>query len=331
MGAQKVRRLVLAAAAGALLASGAAASFYSYEGKWRGYLYWGDKRFWLYFVAGDDSAIGASYTTRTSAAGGGVGYGKFSSNGTPAGGGLVWSKYNISLESSTIYGFELCNGGAAIAFSVYYYNEPYGPYETESYLKNTGNPGWEMKTGEYGSFRAVTCTPDREYIYCYMNYLGTYRVCKITTTGAITSYFTPLAEPDDLAVGPAGYIYALSGDRVRKYDDNGSLVIAWYAPVTLDELSIDADNHILALARKSEYTYVFSDAGALLGSFTGPYENFYGSGFISADIGPDGKYFVGYPYGPENEGDWFVEMCLMAPSPTNIVPTSLGKIKAMFN
>jgi hypothetical protein len=132
-----------------------------------------------------------------------------------------------------------------------------------------------------------------------------------------------------MAVDSSGYIYALSSDRIRKYDDAGSLVVAWYAPIALDSLSMDSYDHLLALADSNEYTYVFSDGGALLGSFTGPYENFY-PGQLGADVGPDGKYYVGYPYGPVNEGDWFVEMCLLAPSPTNVVPTSLGKIKAMY-
>ena len=329
MGAQKVRRLLLAAAAGALLASGAAASYYSYEGKWRGYLDWGDRSFEVFFIAGDDSAVGASYVAETSAASGYVGYGTFKSNGQPEGVGRIWDESNIRLESSYIYGFELLSGGAVCAFSVYYYIMPYGPYVTESYLKCVGSPGWELKESEFGYFRALTRTQDGQYLYCYRYYSGGYRICKMTTTGAVVGYFDPVDEPDDMAVDAAGYIYALSYDRIRKYNDSGSLIVQWYAPVRLTDITVDANNHLLALSNTNKYTYVFSDAGALLGSFTGPYENSHE--WIHSGTGPDGKYYVGHRYGPIEYGYYYVDMYRFAPSPTNIVPTSLGKIKAMFN
>jgi len=329
MGAQRVRRLLLAAAAGALLASGAAASVYSYETKWLGHLGMGGKSFWLSFVGGDGSAIGASYDFVTGNEGAGMGYAAFDSNGRHVHAGMFWEKYHIILGSERIYGFVLLNGGAVAAYAVNYYDPAEERYYVESYLKYKGNPGWEIKMDGYGLFRALARNPNGQYIYCYRYYLGDFLVCKMTAMGTVVSYFNPAAEPDDLAVDAAGYIYALSGDIVRKYDGNGSLMGSWNAPVALTDVSADAQNRVLAFSSSNKYTYVFSDAGALLGSFTAPY-GYSIQNIRYGDAGPDGKYYVGCLY-EILEDYWGVEMYRFAPSPTNIVPTSLGKIKAIFN
>jgi hypothetical protein len=326
MGAKKVRGLLLAAAAGALLASGAAASFYSYETSWQRSLREPAILFWLSFVAGDDSAIGVSYSFQSGTAYAAVCYVAFDADGQPLYGGAFWEKYTITLDWSSINGFALINGGAVAAFSVAYYDDYSGEYFRESYLKFDGEPGWEIKMTGSGHFQALARSPDGQYIYCYRYYLGDYWLCKMTAAGTVVSYFRPVARPDDLAVDAAGYIYALSDDRIRKYNDAGSLLVAWYAPVELSDVSVDKQNRVLGFSYRNRYGYVFSDAGALLGSFTGPY----GGNVYHGDAGPGGKYYVGREH-RISEFEYGVEMYRFAPSPTNIVPTSLGKIKAVFN
>ena len=153
MGELRMRRLLLAAAAGALLASGAAASHYTYETSWQRFLQSSGKFFWLSSVAGDDSAIGASYSFQSGTAYAGVGYGKFDADGKPMGGGMFWEQYTFTLDWSSIYGFVLLNGGAVAAFAVSYYDDYSGKYYEESYLKYDGEPGWEIKTDDYGRLR----------------------------------------------------------------------------------------------------------------------------------------------------------------------------------
>ncbi|MGD8718524.1 MAG: hypothetical protein PVH29_06830 [Candidatus Zixiibacteriota bacterium] len=326
MGTDKIRRLLLAAAAGALLASAAAASSYNYEGKWQEYLGVADWEFEIGPISGDDSKVAVPYICASSIAAIDVGCRLFDANGAYLG----YCKYFLSsydhYENGGIYGCAAVGEGAVTTFTVHYYDLSEEIYKTESHLSYGPNPSWDIKEDGWGRFKALARTPDGQSFYCYRLYSGDYRICKMTVAGTVTSYFTPLAVPDDMAVDASGNIYGLSGGWVFKYDASGSLITSWDTPVTLNDVCVDANDRILGFSNSNMYTYVFSDAGSLLGSFTAPYESITRHG----STGPDGKYFVACEAWDQEIFICFVEMYRFAPVPTNIVPTSLGKIKAMY-
>jgi hypothetical protein len=322
MGAHRVRRLLLAAAAGALLASGAAASQYTYEKSWE-YDVFARERLYvksLPRVGGDVSGLAVpagffneSYDWFE------LYYLKFDVDGNRIERVLLYEMSGMPLVDVYIEDCILDSGVGILTYNLAE-SSPFNDY----YYSVIQKPGfWYGREEGWYRIKDLAAFPGASYYYCYRIYAGGYRVCKMVGEH-IVSYFTPLSGVTDMEAGPEGAVYIASDDLVSRYVDTGSLLRSWRAPKPIIDLTLDVQNRLLALA-SDNFTYVYDDAGSLLGSFTAPYT----TRIYSADIGPDDKYFVlGCDHYDDEE---IIHMYRFAPSPTNIVPTSLGKIKAVFN
>jgi hypothetical protein len=316
MEAQRTRRLLLAAAAGALLASGAAASTYYLDTFWRyGYGPWiytslepkimGDERF-VYVTSYDDieemRGVLVDWFTAE---------GKYVTSSEiciiSGGGGTV-----------TTRGFALYGPWSMSLLAI-----DYEALEDGSMLVLEG--GWEERSETWGDFQALAAVPGSPDYYCYRFYDGAMRVCRSPGTAEVTSYFTPPESVRDMAAVAGGNVYLAFADSVAEYDPAGTQLRSWLVPGWLiRDVAVDPVGRVLVLTEDT-YTYVYSSAGSLLSSFTVPYQY----PVWSAAMGPDDKYYVlSCPYGPSNAGGWVYRF---APGPTNVLPTSLGKIKAIYN
>ena len=307
--------LLRAAAAGAVLASGAAASTYYYETFWKyTYTFWqrtslepkimGDERF-VYVTSYDfimeDMGVFVDWFT--------------------AEGNYVSSSEICIIKGGvacTTRGFALYGPWSLSLLAIDYEAE-----ENGSLLVLEG--AWEERSETWGDFQALAAIPNSPDYYCYRFYDGGMRVCRSPGTAEVTSYFTPPGNVRDMTVDAYGNLYLALDETVVKYDPAGTQVNSWVVPGRLiRDLTVDPAGRLLALTEDT-YTYVYSPAGSLLSSFTAPYEY----PVWSAAMGPDAKYYVlSCPFGSSNAGGWVYRF---APSPTNILPTSFGKIKAMFN
>ena len=323
MGAKMVRRLLLAAVAGALLASGAAASYYNYEKSWEYDVYAKDR---LYVipeprVGGDGTglAIPAGILEREYDQTSQFYYLKFDAEGNKIGQVLLYEMGGMQLVDVFVKDCILDSGVGIVTYNLGEYT-PFNDY----YYSVIQMPGfWQDWEEGWHRIKDLAALPGARYFYCYRIYAGDYRVCTMVGKD-IVSYFTPLSGVTDMEAGPEGAVYIASDDFVWRYVDTGSVVASWRTPFAVVDLTLDAQNRLLALA-SDNFTYVYDDAGTLLGSFTAPYA----TTIYSADMGPDDKYFVlGCDHYDDEE---IIFMYRFAPSPTNIEPTSLGKIKAMFN
>jgi hypothetical protein len=151
-------------------------------------------------------------------------------------------------------------------------------------------------------------------------------ICKCRGDSTVISYFTPSGGVDDIAVTSesdgAANVYVAYGAFVNKYSESGSLLQSWPVPSGIKDLTVDKWQRLLALA-EDKYTYVYSSQGTLLGSFT----TSYATEVYSADVGPGNQYYVlGVSY---NDALFYVYR--FSPDTTGVLPTSLGKIKAIFN
>ena len=316
--------MLLAAAAGALLASGAAADIYSYETSWE-YDVLGNETLLvksLARVAGDASglAVPAGFSNQ------GFDwfelyYLKFDADGNRIERVLLYEMPGMRLVDVYI---EDCILDSAVGILTYNLGE-YSPFN-DYYYSVIQKPGfWYYREENWYRIKDLAAFPAASYFYCYRIYGGNYCVCKMVGKDVV-SYFTPLSGVTDMEAGPEGAVYIANDDLVSRYVDTGSLLRSWRAPKPIIDLTLDVQNRLLVLA-SDNFTYIYDDGGTLLGSFTAPYT----TNIYSADIGPGDKYFV---LGCISDWDVdynIVRMYRFAPSPTNIVPTSLGKIKAMFN
>lgn len=320
MGAQRVRRLLLAAAAGALLASGAAADIYSYDSYWTYQLpsnYHIDP-----FVSADNSgvvipvyyhlgsiAVHVVYCFRFSGSGVKLKEYQIWNNEEPIEPPQTWARGLITYEGDVITAYDI--NDASMLFSA---------------LFRRGIVNWTLWEWDMGLFQVLGRPLDESYFYNYRFYSGAMRACKCRSDSTVISYFTPSGGVDDIAVASesdgATNVYVAYGAFVNKYSESGSLLQSWPVPSGIKDLTVDRWQRLLALAQ-DKYTYVYSTRGVLLGSFTANYA----TEIYSADVGPGNQYFVmGYPTSNDN----LIYVYRFTPDTTGVIPTSLGKIKAIY-
>jgi hypothetical protein len=217
------------------------------------------------------------------------------------------------------------NGGMIVSYCTYSTVPPFGEYRYV--LQRFGPPNWKIHETVFPSekprFGRVARPRNGNYYYCYRWHNNGLRVCKSPGTPEVISYFTPVVEYGcPMATDGRGHVYRCRLSNIWKYNEAGSVVASWKNPEIVEDLTVDPEGRLLVLS-KNDYTYVYGENGSLMGSFTAPYL----SEVYAADFGPGGKYYVmGAVY-----NNTVIMMYLFTPSPTNITPTSLGKIKAMYH
>ncbi len=315
MGAKRVRRLLLAAAAGVLLASGAAASIYSYDSYWTYDLpaYYSAEP----FVSADSSGvvIPVNYSRGIMSIWRIYCY-RFSGNGTKTGEFFVWNNWQTEDPVyASAHGVITLGGAVVVAYDI-------ERIYTESVLFRRGGQGWELWERGGGRFQVLARPLDESYFYNYRQYSGGMRVCKCRGDSSVISYFTPAGGVDDIAVDADGCVYIADGTLIRKYYETGSLLQSWSVPSGIKDLTVDKWQRLLALAQ-DKYTYVYNTQGVLLGSFTANYL----TDIYSADVGPGDQYYV---MGDVYSNGRVVYVYRFNPDTTCIIPASLGKIKAIY-
>ncbi len=320
MGAKRVRRLLLAAVAGALLASGAAADIYSYDSYWTYDLppYWHTDP----FVSADSSGVVVPVYYYRGLMGVYILYCyRFSGNGAKISEYFVWDNEASGPVHTLPYGLITFTGDIIVAYDI---NEA---SMDSSFVFRRGAVNWTLWEWGKGLFQVLGRPLDESYFYNYRQYSGGMRVCKCRGDSTVISYFTPPGAVDDIAVAVdldgAANVYVADGTLVKKYSESGSPIQRWRVPSGIKDLTVDKWQRLLALAN-DRYTYVYNTEGVLLGSFTANYA----TDIYSADVGPGNQYYVmGYDY--SNDDEIFVYR--FTPDTTCITPASFGKIKAMFN
>lgn len=249
---------------------------------------------------------------------------KFDAGGGKTGEWLVdeflWDEYLY-----TVFGFTAFRGDFIISYQQWSW-EP--PPPTYSILRRCGVTSWRVSKSdpfnEEYYFRQLAAPASGNYYYCYRWHNEALRVCKSPGTPEVISYFTPA--PDSVSgmeTDGLGHVYISHQFTIRKCDESGSVLASWNNPDVVSDLTMDPEGRLLVLS-EDKNTYVYSGSGSLLGSFTGPYMTDIGT----ADMGPDGKYYVlGYAH-------WGTTLVMyrFAPdaSTITITPTSFGKIKAIY-
>lgn len=316
MGAKKLRRLPLAAAAGALLASGAAADIYSYDSYWTYDLpaYYSAEP----FVSADSSGvvIPVNYSRGIMSIWRIYCY-RFSGSGAKTGEVFVWN--NTETENPVYaYGGGLITLGRDVVVA-YDIERIYH----ESALFRGGTERWEFWERSGGFFRVLARPINGTYFFNYRRYSGGMRVCKCRGDSTVISYFTPAGGVDDIAVDGNGYVYIADDTLIRKYTETGSLHRSWPVPSSIKDLTVDKWQRLLALAR-DKYTYVYNTQGGLLGSFTANYL----TDIYSADVGPGNQYYV---MGDVYSNGRVIYVYRFTPDTSAVIPASLGKIKTMYH
>jgi hypothetical protein len=328
MGAKGIRTLVFAVAVAAGLPALATASFYNHDGRFEVDLAHNLCR-WCYigFISGDSTGVGIPYFDQSGNDSCGVSFDKVDSEGRRMRGGEFWCAVGSDL-TAWIHGFILFEANAVCAFDVYYFDVYKNRYIEESYLVYAGwpSPRWVLKEEGRNWFGPLARTPDGRFFYCVRHWQGDYRICKMISSGVVVSNSSPLGlDPKDIAATDNGVVFANCVNAIYKLRDTGSILASWTTPASIRDVSMDGAGRVLALG-ENNYVYVYKADGTLLGSFTGPYTK----GYRFGDVGPGGKYFTAEQVETYNEYFWYTEVHRFAPSPTNITPTSLGKIKAMY-
>jgi len=320
MGAKMVKKLLSVAGIAAIFAADATASIYEYEASWE---YRFPPLFWpthVVTVSGDAEGLvvptyyeGGFYAELHCY--------KFDANGNKK---KDWLVSELFWDAGvTVYGLITFQGDVIIAYQVRIPGAPQGEY---SALQRCGVKKWSLfkddPFSETRYFQRLARAAGGTYYYCYRYHDGRHRVCKSPGTKEVISYFNPVKEGvSDIVADGAGHVYVGRYPMIYKYHDSGSLLASWGIPSGFWDLTLDPDGRLLVLS-SDKNTYVYDENGSILGSFTAPYTSL----IRSADMGPDNKYFVlGVDYAFRT-----VSMYRFAPDPTNVLPTSFGKIKAMY-
>jgi hypothetical protein len=199
-----------------------------------------------------------------------------------------------------------------------------GPMDVSA-LKRCGLIKWfvgERPINGEAYFLGLARAGDSDYYYCYRWHEGAYRVCKSAGMPEVISYFTPVGGGvGGIAADGQGHVFTSHGRTITKYHDSGSVLTSWNNPEDIKNITLEPEGGLLVLSA-NKYTYVYNGNGSVLGSFTAPYF----TDIHSAAIGPEGKYYV---LGSAYERTTVMMYCFN-PDPTNVQPTSFGKIKAIY-
>lgn len=320
MGAKMVKKLLSVAGIAAIFAADATASIYKYEASWE---YRFPPLFWpthVVTVSGDAEGlvVPTYYEGGYSAE---LHCYKFDANGNKK---KDWLVRKIFWDDMiVVYGLITFQGDVIIA---YQWKVPACPQDDYSVLQRCGVKEWSLLKedpfSETTYFQRLARPAGGTYYYCYRYHEGGHRVCKSPGTPEVISYFNPVKEGvSDLVADGQGYVFTSYRQTITKYHDSGSVLTSWNNPEGIKNLALDPEGRLLVLS-SNKYTYVYNGNGSVLGSFTAPYF----TDIYSAAVGPEGKYYVmGSGYG------WTTMiMYRFTPDPTNVRPTSFGKIKAMY-
>ncbi len=246
-----------------------------------------------------------------------------------AGGGKIaeWLVENFHYGPflHSVQGFTAFRGDFIVSYQAWAPGQPSVAWST---LRRCGVKSWVIGKddpfNEKYYFRQLAAPASGNYYYCYRWHNEALRVCKSPGTSEVISYFTPVGGGVScMAADGLGHVYISRNVTIRKYNESGSVLTSWNNPGYVWNLTVDPEGRLLVLS-EDKNTYVYSGSGSLLGSFTGPYMTDIGT----ADMGPDGKYYVlGSAHGRTT-----LVMYRFAPAPSiiTITPTSFGKIKAMY-
>ena len=295
-----------------LIAAAASASFYYYETSWEG----------IPYELGENLAYGSIFAGNSDylmiiSAGnlGGAWVRFYDGDGNNCGAMGIYPVrddpyfFGSAFDSAT---------GKGILVGYDYYEH----YQLTSVLQHI--PGWIDWPGYYieGSIAVV---PTGGYFYFYRDDISLSgfesAICKASLSSpSVVASFRVKPPVWDMEADNDGYLYAMDRHQISKYSTSGVLIGRWAGPgPNFIDVTIDAAGRVLALCDDNN-TYVYSPTGVLLGSFTEA-----GGAPKGACMGPSGKYYVA------RDTPYKITVSRFAPSPTNIRPASLGKIKALFN